>query len=152
MSGKAPARQQCPRCGYDYASNDDLPPSALYRPWHVRGRREVKAYVETLGAETHEWLLALFVDEELNLLAVDTIAKGDVSSCAVPFARILCRGHALKASAFILVHNHPSGDTTPSQSDTEMTVRLSRASRELDMPLLGHFIIAGDQMVDVGYW
>lgn len=148
---KTLAQWQCPRCGYAQASNDDsLAPTGLYHPWHVRSRKEVKAYVETLPLEAREWLLALFVDDGLNLLAVDTVARGDISSCPVPFARILCRGHALKATGFILVHNHPSGDPQPSDTDIQLTRRLRRASEDLDMPLLDHFVIAGDDMVNVG--
>jgi DNA repair protein RadC len=133
------------------ASNDDnLPPVDLYRPWHVRGRAAVKAYVATLPQEAREWLLALFVDDNLNLLAVDTIARGDLSSCPVPFARILCRGHALNATGFLLVHNHPSGDPTPSDTDLRLTRRLRHASEDLEMPLIDHLIVAGDEMISVG--
>lgn len=122
----------------------------LYRPWHVRGRAEVQSYVETLSEEMREWLLALFVDNDLNLLAVDTVARGNISSCRVPFATILCRGHALSATGFILVHNHPSGNSTPSKDDIRITRRLRQASEDLDMPLIDHFVIAGGEMLSVG--
>lgn len=118
----------------------------------MRGKKEVRAYVESLGKEAHEWLLALYVDVALQLLAVDTIARGDISSCRVPFARILCRGHSLKAAGFILVHNHPSGDAMPSHLDVRTTVRLAHASRELEIPLIDHLVIAGDEMNSVGIW
>lgn len=142
---------ECPRCGDAQASNDDtLAPRGLYHPWHVRSRKDVKAYVATLPLEAREWLLALFVDDNLNLLAVDTVARGEISSCRVPFATILCRGHTLRATGFILVHNHPSGDSAPSNADIQLTRRLRRASEDLDMPLLDHFVVAGDDMVSVG--
>lgn len=145
------SQRECPRCGYVQATNDDtLAPTGLYHPWHVRSRKDVKAYVATLPQEACEWLLALFVDDHLNLLAVDTVARGDISGCRVPFAHILCRGHALAATGFLLVHNHPSGDPTPSDTDIQLTRRLRRASEDLDMPLLDHFVIAGDDMVSVG--
>ena len=150
MSGQANTTWQCPRCGYEDHVNDDLPPTTLYRPWHVRGRREVRAYVESLGAELQEWLLALFVDDHLNLLAVDTIARGDLATCHVNFSRIICRGHALKAAGFILVHNHPSGDPRPSNDDIRVTCRLRHVSAELDMPLVAHLVVAGDDMMDIG--
>ena len=150
MSGDALALRKCPTCGHvDTSSDDGLPSLLPYRPWHVRGRAQVKAYVATLPLETREWLLAMFVDQDLNLLAVDTVGRGDIAACRVPFAKILCRGHALKASGFILVHNHPIGDPTPSTADIEMTRRLRWTSEELDMPLLDHFVIAGDEMTRV---
>ena len=136
---------RCRRCG---ELNVEIP-SPQFRPWHVRSRKDVHAYVRSLGDEASEWLIALYVENGLQLLAVDTIATGDASSCPVPFARILCRGYGLKAAGFILVHNHPSGDPTPSQSDITATERLRRASHDLDMPLLDHLIVAGDRLISV---
>jgi len=134
-------------------SNDYPPPNTFFRPWSLsHGRAAVKAYVESLGEEAHEWLLALYVDGDLGLLAVDTVARGDVSSCPVPFWKIIERAHALSAAGFVLVHNHPSGDLTPSMSDIRTTRRLADISRELDVPLLDHLIVARDQIVEVGYW
>jgi DNA repair protein RadC len=94
--------------------------------------------------------LALFVDDGLDLLAVDTIARGDISSCRPDIARILWRGDMVGAKAFILVHNHPSGDPRPSSTDIRFTRRLRRIADELNLPLLDHLIIAGEQMVSVG--
>lgn len=152
LSGQSLAQWECPRCGHveDSNADDSLPPVGLYRPWHVRGRAAVKAYVAGLSQETREWLLTLYVDDELNLLAVDTVARGGISGCPVPFAHILCRGHALGATGFLLVHNHPSGDARPSDTDIRVTRRLRRASEDLEMPLLDHLIVAGDDMFSVG--
>jgi DNA repair protein RadC len=112
----------------------------------------VKSYVESLGQEAHEWLLALYVDGHLQLLAVDTIARGDVGGCPVPFWKLIDRAHAIKAQGFVLVHNHPSGDPTPSQSDIQVTRKLAYLSHELDVPLLDHFILAGDELREIGEW
>ena len=150
LSNRTAAEWHCPRCGYIVASNDDIAPDAFFRPWHVRGRRAIKEYVESLGYEAREWLLALFVDSDLQLLAVDTIARGGVSNCPINFSRILFRGHMLNAAGFILVHNHPSGDPRPSDTDIRTTGALRHVSKELDIPLLDHLIIAGEQMMSVG--
>lgn len=141
----------CPRCGYSLiASNDDIQPVAVSHPWHLRDKRMLHEYVRSLSDETHEWLLALYVDNALNLLAVDTIARGSVSEVAVDFPTILCRGHAYKAAWFILVHNHPSGDPSPSQSDIRLTARLRYLSHEFDLPLLDHCIVAGGRIETIG--
>jgi DNA repair protein RadC len=153
MSGQPASAWQCPRCGFEKASSDAVP--NFFRPWHIRGPAEVKAYVESLGLEANEWLLALYVrqnDSIFELIAVDTVAQGDISSCPVPFGKIAYRGLQLEAEAFILVHNHPSGDPTPSMSDIRSTVRMARLSQDLDMPLLGHYVIANGEMRPVGYW
>jgi len=118
----------------------------------MHGRRAAHAYAASLGDEAHEWLLALYVDPELRLLAVDTVARGGVSSCKLPIWRIINHGHLLKAAGFILVHNHPSGDARASQADIEATRRLADIGRDLEMPLLDHLIVAGHEIREVGYW
>lgn len=149
MSVSLIARWECPRCGFE---NRDRPEPDFFRPWHIRGRDAVRAYIESLGCEAFEWLLALYVDDGLDLLAVDTIAQGDISSCPVPFGSILVRGYQLNAKGFVLVHNHPSGDPTPTDTDVQMTRRLSTFSQHCNLPLLDHFVIAGDEIRAVGYW
>jgi DNA repair protein RadC len=152
MSGNASPQLRCANCGF-YPSNHNLAPGAFFRPWHLlHGRMAVKAYVASLGAEAHEWLLALYVDAKFQLLAVETVAQGDVSSGDIPSWRLIDRAKALGAAGFILVHNHPSGDPTPSDSDIRATVRLAHVSKELDVPLIDHLIIAGDEIRSVGHW
>jgi DNA repair protein RadC len=138
---------QCPQCGYVGPTNNDPPARAFFRPWHVvHGRAAVHAYVASLGEEAHEWLLALYVDSDYRLLAVDCVARGDASGCPVPFWRLINRGHQLKAAGYILVHNHPSGDPRPSRDDILVTRRLEDLSRDAEMHLLNHLIIAGDDI------
>ena len=108
-----------------------------------------EAYVGSLRDETIEWLLALFVDDDLNLLSVETIAKGGIGSVTVDKPRIICRGHVVGATGFILVHNHPSGDPTPSQSDIQLTRQLRRLAAEMEMPMLDHFVVGKGAIVRV---
>ena len=147
MSGQLSAKWECPQCGYIVSANDDLPPNAFFKPWHVvYGREAVYAYVSSLGEEAYEWLLALYVDAEYQLLAVDTVARGGVADCKIPFWKLINRGHHLKAAGYILVHNHPSGNPRPSTEDILVTRRLEDLSRDAEMHLLNHLIIAGDDM------
>ena len=112
----------------------------------------MKAYVASMGEEAREWLLALYVDRQLQLLAVDTVNRGSVDDCALSFWNIIDRGRALNAAGFMLVHNHPSGDPTPSKEDIQVTRRLACVAHELDVPLLDHFIIARDELREIGEW
>jgi DNA repair protein RadC len=154
VDGNAFTQWECPQCGYvEESTNDnDLPPAALYRPWHVRSRKDIWEYVNTLGLEVREWLLALYVDKDLNLISVETVARGTVSDCAVPSWKLISRGHQVEAAGFFLVHNHPSGDPRPSRLDMMATSRLRYASSQLDMPLLDHFVITSTEMRGVGVW
>jgi DNA repair protein RadC len=112
----------------------------------------VKDYVASLGHEANECLLALFVDPYLQLLSVEAIGRGNVSSCEVRLGNILVRGHALGAAGFILVHNHPSGDPRPSVSDIEATKRIASIMRDMEFPLVDHLIIAGEDLMSIGAW
>ena len=151
MPGHSIALKSCPKCGYQASTDQSVVPN-FYRPWHLRGPGSVFRYVQSLGSEALEWMLALYVDGNLNLLAVDTVAQGSITACPVPFGSILFRAHELGAEGFVLVHNHPSGDPTPSMDDIRVTRRLAEISRDLDLPLLCHFVIAGGEMRTVGYW
>ena len=140
----AAALKLCPRCGFELPlpGNDYLPPAALYHPWHIRDRAALLEYVSSLSEETHEWLLALYVDDALNLLGVDTVGRGGVGDCRVDFGLIYCRARSVGAAGFFLAHNHPSGDPTPSRADIQVTNRLRRLSAEMDLSLIEHVVIA----------
>lgn len=120
-------------------------------PWHVRNINELRAFVEGLGKQTYETLLALYLDGYLNLLAVEAF-DGDATGVTVPIGRILCRGRALGATALILVHNHPSGDPTPSMADRAVTRRIAAAAEAMDITLVEHAIIAGDRIERMAVW
>lgn len=125
---------------------------ALYRPWHLRNFAALQDYTATLPQEVREWVLALFVDDDLGLLAVETVARGSMSGAKVNIGKLICRGRSLKAAGFFLVHNHPSGDPTPSQADINFTRRLANTSADCDMPMLCHVIVAKDGMKAIGGW
>lgn len=118
----------------------------------MKDRQAVLAYSRSLADEAREWLIAFYVNDELELLAADTIARGTVSSVAIPRGQLICRGRSMGATGFILVHNHPSGDSTPTDADIKETVRLAQLSRDMELPMLAHFVIATDGMREVGFW
>lgn len=153
MSGQISTREKCPQCGYVPSPERSFPDGYFFRPWDLRhGRKAVKAYVQSLGEEANEWLLALYVDPHLQLIAVETVNRGQVDEVHVPFWKLMERGKALAAAGFVLVHNHPSGDPRPSLADIRLTVRLAQTSRDLDMPLLDHLIVAGEHIGEVAEW
>lgn len=139
----------CPTCG----STPPAPPRLIeipkYHPWSIRDRTSVFQYVSSLGSEDLEWLLGLFVDEKLNLLAVVTLAVGDETSVESDIPELIFRALSLRAKAFMLVHNHPSGDARPSSSDRQLTRHLRFLAEQMGLRLLDHLIVAGDQMVSV---
>ena len=110
------------------------------------GRAAVRGYLSSLGAETHEWLLALYLNKDARLVALHTVARGDSSSCPVPMEHLINCAKALEAAGFVLVHNHPSGRRQPSMQDVRVTRDLAQLARNSNIMLLDHFIIAGDEL------
>jgi DNA repair protein RadC len=94
--------------------------------------------------------------EEFHLLALDSqsqvlrevlITRGLLNSSLVHPREVFRAAIAEAAAGIIVVHNHPSGDPTPSAEDRAATKQLCSAGRLLDLPLYDHVIIAGDRYV-----
>ena len=93
----------------------------------------------------HEECWVLFLNKANKIIAKEKVSTGGVSG-AVLDPRIIIRKAVDKlASAIILVHNHPSGNPTPSELDRRQTRVLRDAAALLDIALLDHVIIAGDR-------
>ena len=94
--------------------------------------------------------------EEFHLLALDSqsqvlrevlVTRGLLNSSLVHPREVFRAAIAEAAAGIIVVHNHPSGDPTPSSEDRAVTQQLVAAGRLLDLPLYDHVIIAGDRFV-----
>ncbi len=95
-----------------------------------------------LAALAHEELWMLAVDGQNALRAARRVAQGGLHGLHVAARDPLRLALREAASAFILVHNHPSGDPTPSKEDVEFTERVARAADVVGTPLLDHVIVA----------
>ena len=83
----------------------------------------------------------LFLDTKNTLIADEAQAQGTVDHVPVYPREVVKRALDLNASALILVHNHPSGDPTPSQADIDMTNKIAKAAGALNITLHDHLII-----------
>jgi DNA repair protein RadC len=90
--------------------------------------------------ETEQFRI-LFLDRKNVLIADEEQAKGTVDHVPVYPREVVKRGLELNASALILVHNHPSGDPTPSEADINMTMQIQEAAQVLGIILHDHLII-----------
>lgn len=88
-----------------------------------------------------EQFRVFYLDRKNVLIADEEQAKGTVDHVPVYPREVAKRALELNASALILVHNHPSGDPTPSQSDIDMTNRIHDACSALGLTLHDHLII-----------
>lgn len=75
------------------------------------------------------------------------IAKGTINASMIDSKTIFKTILLSNASAFIMIHNHPSGDPTPSKQDYEITNILEKASKLLDIKFLDHIVIGNDNYI-----
>ncbi len=99
-------------------------------------------YCHTVMAHREtEQFRVLYLDRKNVIIADEEQAKGTVDHVPVYPREVAKRALELNASALILVHNHPSGDPTPSQADIDMTGQVLAACEALGMTLHDHLII-----------
>lgn len=144
VAEKVEALRQLVRC----AGRDD----DLFGP--ISSSRDVAEYfVPRLAAHPMESLWVAGLNAKNAVRVVHCVARGGVESCAVA-VRDIVRVPVLNAcSAFVLVHNHPSGNPEPSADDISLTERVSRAADLLGVRLLDHVIVAASgytSFVDAG--
>ncbi|HWO12328.1 MAG TPA: DNA repair protein RadC [Polyangiaceae bacterium] len=95
-----------------------------------------------LAALDHEEVWLLCLDAKHGLRSARRIARGGLHGCALRPADVLRPALEDAASGIVIVHNHPSGDPTPSSADIEMTRSLIDACQILGLHLLDHVIVA----------
>ena len=88
-----------------------------------------------------EQFRVLYLDRKNVLIADEEQARGTVDKVPVYPREIVKRALELNATALILVHNHPSGDPTPSNEDIVMTEKVQRAAEALEIVLHDHLVI-----------
>ena len=88
-----------------------------------------------------EHFLVMAVNNKHRIIGVNDAFVGSLTGCGVTVKEVLTYVLLSRAAAFVVAHNHPSGDTNPSKEDLAMTMRLAEAGKLLGVPLLDHVII-----------
>lgn len=118
--------------------------------WTVHAPRDVgERLVPQMGYLEREELRVVLLNTRNVVLRQVTIYQGNVSSSLVRIAELFRDAVRLNATGLILVHNHPSGDATPSPDDLRLTAEALAAGRLLDVHLLDHLIVAGNGFVSL---
>jgi DNA repair protein RadC len=108
----------------------------------LRSSREVRlAYEARLAELPDERVIAVLLDVKQRPVAERTLAFGDAMGCAVSVRAVFALAVREGAVGIVLVHNHPSGDPTPSDEDRALTATLVSAGRVLGLPLVDHVIV-----------
>ncbi|WP_226500787.1 DNA repair protein RadC [Pseudomonas sp. MWU16-30322] len=102
----------------------------------------VRDYLKSmLRHEPHEVFGCLFLDSKHQVLTFEALFRGSIDNTSVHPREVVKRSLANNAAAVILCHNHPSGNSDPSQADRQLTKRLQKALDLIDVRVLDHFIV-----------
>jgi DNA repair protein RadC len=113
--------------------------------WTIRSPRDVAdRLMLQMGRLEREELRVVLLNTKNVVLRVATVYQGNVSSSLVRVGELFRDAVRLNASGLILVHNHPSGDPTPSPDDLHLTAEALAAGRLLDIDLLDHLVVGHD--------
>ena len=100
-----------------------------------------KLLMSSLKFEKSEIVKVLVLNTKNEVIKIKDIAKGTANFVNIPKRDVLIEPIIMKATKYILVHNHPSGDSKPSRADIEYTKELEKASQELGIQLVDHIVI-----------
>jgi DNA repair protein RadC len=116
-------------------------PSQERRPSMTRFSEVIDYCRAAMAYIDHEEFRILFLDKKNRLIADEVQGVGTVDHAPVYPREIMRRALELSATAVILVHNHPSGDPTPSEEDIQMTRRIIALAQPLNVTVHDHLIV-----------
>ena len=102
-----------------------------------------------LANEPREQFRVLFLDRKNQLIADEVMNRGTIDHAPVYPREVVRRALELSSSSIILLHNHPSGDPTPSAADVEMTRQVVEAGRPLRVAVHDHLVVGRDGVVSL---
>lgn len=101
---------------------------------------------QKIGHLKHEEFHIWFLDESCGLIAEKCLSKGTINRTAIYPREVIKYALDYHASNIILLHNHPSGDTTPSGADVAVTTKIYDALRAIDIHLFDHIIVGKEKI------
>ena len=110
--------------------------------WRVTTPSDVgEPLVDGMGSLEREELRVLLLDTKNVVIAERTVYRGNLAGSSVRVGEVFRDAVRRCAAAIVVVHNHPSGDPSPSGEDLRITTELAEAGRLLDIELLDHIIV-----------
>lgn len=98
-------------------------------------------YMERLRCEKREMVFCMMLDTKASLICDECISIGTVNASLLSPREIFTRALECRAASVVLIHNHPSGDPTPSEEDLKITETVKKAGEIIGIRLLDHIII-----------
>lgn len=123
------------RCVNSMAVDSDDP--------RIRQSRDIYNYMkQRLERKPHEEFWVMFLNTAGRVQAAEIIGQGGIASTTVDIKLILKKALDKLSSSIALVHNHPSGNLTPSIQDDNLTHKISEAAKTIDLKVIDHLIIS----------
>ena len=112
------------------------------------------AFTNIPGIDKVENVAAYYFDTKMRLIRFNIVSKGTVNKSLVHQRDVFRGACEANATSIVLVHNHPTGDTSPSNEDRTLTTTLIKAGQILDMAFMDHIVVGGVLGSDgnVGYY
>ena len=114
---------------------EDIPLNAMLSP------QDIIREVSDIREKRQEHLIALYLNARYVLIDKQTIGIGSINSMVIEPRDIFVHALSVPSPFIVLVHNHPSGDPTPSENDVKFTRRLVKAGELLGLSIVDHLII-----------
>lgn len=105
--------------------------------------------MEELKFEKQEKMKALILNSKNQVIKIKDIVVGDTRTANVSVKQIIAENVRMQAPKIIIVHNHPSGDPTPSGADIEITQKVIQACDILGIKMLDHIVIGNNEYVSI---
>lgn len=106
-------------------------------------------FMEELRHEEKEKVLLLSLDNKLSLIEKYVLSVGTVNASLLSAREVYVQAFKNKASYVMLLHNHPSGDCSPSRQDIKITKKIKEAGKLVEIPLLDHLIIGNGSYISL---
>ncbi len=129
-------KEVCIRLSEGHPLYSDIPLSSPLDAMDVM-KKELSQY-------DREVICVVNLNSKLKPINFNIVSMGSINASVAPIPNILKSGILSNAAGFILVHNHPSGDVTPSNEDVSLTRRCIEAGKLMDIPCMDHVIVEGN--------
>lgn len=137
---------------YDIKLKDDIPTLFKVKDFNIPGVKfNTPSIITTIVRDifhtdtlADEFTYLLTFDNAMRPIGIFELSRGSVNLCLVSMRGIFIRALLTGASSIILLHNHTSGDTSPSKADFETAIKLKVLGNVLEIPLLDFLIIGKD--------
>lgn len=116
-----------------------------YNPTTIRNSIDVVKFIddmEDIRNHTEERVYCIAMNAKNNIVSFSQIAQGGMNTCNIDIKELFKTILLCNASKFILIHNHPSGDSTPSKNDYQTTEKVKEASKIMNIEFLDHIVVA----------